>query len=46
MWVGGVLGEGYPNGVRYIGFEVAGGCDLVAHRGGLVGAKIKAKTEP
>ena len=41
--VGWVLSGGYPNGVRYIGFEVAGGCNLVTHRGGLVGAKKKQK---
>ena len=45
VWVGCVLGGGYPNGVRYIGFEVAGGCNLVMHRGGLVGAKKKSKNQ-
>ena len=43
VWVSWVLGGGYPNGVRYIGFEAAGGCDLVMHRGGLVGARRKSK---
>ena len=43
--VGGlVLCRGYPNVVGYIGF-VAGGCDSVMCKGGLVVAK-NAKTEP
>ena len=34
-----VLDRWYPNGVGYIRFEAAGGCDLATHKGGLAGAK-------
>ena len=37
-----VLCRGYHNGVGYIGF-VAGGCDLVTCKGGLVVAKNAKK---
>ena len=36
---GWILCRGYPNGVGYMGFEVAGGCGSVTREGGLVGAK-------
>ena len=42
--VGWFLGRVDPIGVGYIRFEVAGGCDSVRHRGGLVRAK-NPKTE-
>ena len=34
VWVGWFLGGGYPNGVGYVEFEVAGGCDLATREGG------------
>ena len=44
--VGGlVLCRGYHNGVGYIRFEAAGGCNLATCEGGLVWEK-SAKTEP
>ena len=45
MQVGWFLGRWYPNGVGYIRFEVAGGCDSAICKGGLVEAK-QANTEP
>ena len=39
------LGGGYHNGVVYIRFEVAGGCNLATCEAGLVWAK-SAKPEP
>ena len=43
--MGGLVFGWSPNKVRYGGFEVAGGCDLAMHRGGLVGAKKKSKNQ-
>ena len=43
VWAGWLLCRGYPNGVGYVGFEAAGGCDLAMHeRGSVLASEVWA----